>query len=64
MTTQRIKSCLRCNVTGKFGALSVFGRRIKGMITLQLEQVWMLDVECDTSQLPAAPGTNWEPWEP
>jgi hypothetical protein len=47
-----------------FGALSVFGRRIKGMITLQLEQVWMLDVECDTSPLPAAPVTNWEAWEP
>jgi hypothetical protein len=27
-----------------FGALSVFGRRIKGMITLQLEQVWTWNV--------------------
>jgi hypothetical protein len=27
-----------------FGALSVFGRRIKGMITLQHEQVWTLNV--------------------
>jgi hypothetical protein len=27
-----------------FGALSVFGRRIKGMITLQHEQVWTWNV--------------------
>jgi hypothetical protein len=31
---------LRKNVTGMFGALSVFSRRIKGMVTSQLEQVW------------------------
>jgi hypothetical protein len=41
-----------------FGALSEFSRRIKGMITLQLQQVWTWNV---TSPLPAAPVTNWEP---
>ena len=32
---KRIKSWLRGNATGLFGALSVFGRRIKGMIRLR-----------------------------
>ena len=40
VTTLRIKSWLRGNVTGLFGVLSVFGRRIKGMIRLRPEQVW------------------------
>jgi len=35
-----IKSWLRGHVTGLFGALSVFGRRIKGMIRLRPEQAW------------------------
>jgi hypothetical protein len=39
VTTLRIKSCLRSNVTGMFGVLSLFGRRIKGMIPLRPEQV-------------------------
>ena len=32
------------NVTGLFGVLSVFGRRIKGMIRLRPEQVWTCTV--------------------
>jgi hypothetical protein len=37
-----------------FGALSVFGRRIEGMVGLQPEQVWTANV---TSPLPAlSPG--------
>jgi hypothetical protein len=40
----RIKSWLRGNVTDMFGALSVFGRRIKGMIWLRREQVWTRNV--------------------
>jgi hypothetical protein len=44
MTTLRIKSWLRGNVTGMFGALSVFGRRIKGMIRLRPEHVWTYNV--------------------
>jgi hypothetical protein len=32
------------NVTGTFGALSVFGRPIKGMIRLRPEQVWTCNV--------------------
>jgi hypothetical protein len=36
--------CLRGNVTGFFGVLSVFGRRIKGMIRLRPEQVWTCNV--------------------
>jgi hypothetical protein len=31
---------LRANVTGMFDALSVFGRRIKGMVRLRPKQVW------------------------
>ena len=31
-------------VTGLFGVLSVFGRRIKGMIRLRPEQVWTCNV--------------------
>jgi hypothetical protein len=42
-----IKSWLRGNVTGLFGVLSVFGHRIKGMIWLQLEQMWMCNVTLD-----------------
>jgi hypothetical protein len=53
-----------------FGALSVFGRRIKGMIRLRSEKV--LDVKRETSSPSAplafftfmillAPVTNWEP---
>jgi hypothetical protein len=38
------QSWLRGNVTGMFGALSVFGRRIKGMIRLRPEQVWTCNV--------------------
>jgi len=34
-----MKSWLRRNVTGLFGVLSVFGRRIKGMIQLRPEQI-------------------------
>jgi len=44
VTTQRIKSWLRRNVTGLFGVLSVFGRRIKWMIRLRPEQVWTCNV--------------------
>jgi hypothetical protein len=29
---------------GMFGALSVFGRRIKGMVWLRPEQVWTFNV--------------------
>jgi hypothetical protein len=43
---QRIKSWLRVNVTGVFGVLSVFGRRIKGMIRLRPEQMWTCNVTC------------------
>jgi hypothetical protein len=32
------------NVTGMYGALSVFGLRIKGMIRLRNEQVWACNV--------------------
>jgi hypothetical protein len=42
---ERIKSWLRVNVTGLFGVLSVFGRRIKGMIRLRPEQVWTCNVK-------------------
>jgi len=35
---------LRGNVTGLFGVLSVFGRRIKVMIRLRPEQVWTCNV--------------------
>jgi len=35
---ERIKSWFRSNVRGLFGAVSVYGRRIKEMIQLQLEQ--------------------------
>jgi hypothetical protein len=42
--TLRIKSSLRGNVMGMFGALSVFGRRIKGMIRLRTERVWTCNV--------------------
>jgi hypothetical protein len=38
------ESCLRGNVMGLFSMLSVFGRRIKGMIRLLPEQVWTCDV--------------------
>ena len=38
------KSWLSRNVTGLFGVLSVFGRRIKGMIRLRPEQVWTCNV--------------------
>ena len=44
VTAQRIKSWLRGNVTGLFGVLSVFGRRIQGMIRLQPEQVCTCNV--------------------
>ena len=44
MTAEGIKSWLRGNVTGLFGVLSVFGRRIKGMIRLRQEQVWTCSV--------------------
>ena len=37
---RNVSSLLRGNVTGLFGALSVFGRRIKGRIRLRPEQVW------------------------
>ena len=37
------QSWLRGNVTGLFGVLSVFGRRIKGMIRLRPELVWTSD---------------------
>ena len=41
----RNKSCFRSNdVTGMFGALSVFGRRIKEMLQLRPEQVWTCNV--------------------
>jgi len=39
-----IKSWLRGHDTGLFGALSVFGRHIKGMIPLRPEQVWTCSV--------------------
>jgi hypothetical protein len=38
------QSWLRGNVTGMFGALSVFVRRIKGMIRLRPEQFWTCNV--------------------
>jgi hypothetical protein len=38
------QSWLRGNVTCLLGALSVFGRRIKGMIQLRPEQVWTCNV--------------------
>jgi hypothetical protein len=38
-TVQHIKSWLCGNVTGMYGALSVFGRLIEGMIRLRSEQV-------------------------
>jgi hypothetical protein len=44
VTAQRIKTWLRGNVTGFFGVLLVFGRRIKEMIRLRPEQVWMCNV--------------------
>jgi hypothetical protein len=44
----RIKSWLRGNVTGFFGALSVFGRRITGMIRFRPEQVWTCNVYRDS----------------
>jgi hypothetical protein len=39
-----IKSWLRGNVTGMFGALTVLGRRIKGMMRLRPEQVYTCNV--------------------
>jgi hypothetical protein len=39
-TTLRITSWLRGKVRGTLGALSVFGRRINGMIRLRPERVW------------------------
>jgi len=44
VTAQCNRSWLHSNVTGLFGVLSVFGRRIKGMIWLRPEQVWTGDV--------------------
>jgi hypothetical protein len=44
LKSRSIKSWLRGNVTGMFGTLSVFGRHIKGMIRLRLEQVWTYNV--------------------
>ena len=41
------QTSIRGNITGLFGALLVFGRRIKGMIQLRPEQ--SLDVQRDTS---------------
>jgi len=42
------QSWLRGNVTGLFGLLSVFGRRIKGMIRLRPAQVWTCNVYSDS----------------
>ena len=44
MTAYRVKSWLRGNVTDLFGVLSVFGRRVKGMIRLRPEQMWTCNV--------------------
>jgi hypothetical protein len=70
VTTLRIKSWLRGNVTGMFGALSVFGRRIKGTIRLRSEQIWTCNVTRHHPSAPLAfftfmmllaPVTKWEP---
>jgi hypothetical protein len=45
---ERIKSWFRSNVAGLFGVLSVFGRRIKEMIQLQLDQAWT----CNVTRIP------------
>ena len=39
---KRIESWLRCYVTGLFGGMSVFAPRIKEMLQLWPEQVWMV----------------------
>jgi hypothetical protein len=55
---------------GMFGALSVFGIRIKGMIRLRPEQVWTCNVTLSppsaslaffTFMILLAPVTNWAP---
>jgi hypothetical protein len=60
-----MKSWLRGYVTSLFGVLSVFGRRIKGMVRLRPEQVLTGSVTCQHHPLLAAdiaraPVTNWE----
>jgi hypothetical protein len=63
VTTLRIKSWLRGNFTGVFGALLVFGRRIKGMIRLRSKQGWTCNVTRPHRPLlsPSGSLTNWEP---
>jgi hypothetical protein len=70
VTTLRIKSWLRGNVTGMFGALSEFDRRIKRTIRLRPGQVWTCNVTRHHRGAPLAfftfmmlldPVTNWEP---